>query len=181
LPDGAAVTVDGATITKSFILWNLTIAGNGSNSATGILLQHINPNGTQGIVAAVSGSQTTIQALNVGILVESSSYVTLDSGGSNPNGPGLANTGAGTINKNLSGGIDVENSSHISVRGWQLSANGQDHSPDWMGLDPRLVYWGVGGVRFFGHADHDTKALQNRIRLFCFGSSGPIPVFLGCR
>jgi len=51
-----AVTIDGTALTKSFVLQNLTIAGNGSNSATGIVLKNIH-----GISAAVVGSQTTIQ------------------------------------------------------------------------------------------------------------------------
>jgi hypothetical protein len=35
------------------------------------------------------------------------------------------------------------------VKGWQLSANGQDHSPDYIGFDPGLEHWGVGAVRLF--------------------------------
>jgi hypothetical protein len=86
----------------------------------------------------------------VGILVTNSSYVTLDGQGENPNGPGIGSNGAGTINKNSSGAIDVENSSQILVEGWQMSANGVDNQPDWITLDPSITHWGVGGVRFFG-------------------------------
>ena len=141
----AGVTIDGTTLKKSFVLRNLTIAGNGSGSSTGIVLSNI-----KGITAAVQGTQTSIQSLSVGILVENSTNVTLDGGGSNPNGPGIAGSSVGTINKNLSGAIDVENSSFITVKGWQFSANGVDGNPDWVALDPALANWGVGAVRFFG-------------------------------
>ena len=123
---GDAVFVDGTTLTKSFVLLNLTIAGNGSSSARGIVLRGINPGGVPTIRAAVYGAQTSIQSLGVGILVENSSYVTLDGAGENPNGAGIRSQGAGTINKNALGAIDVESSSNIAVRGWQLSANGVD-------------------------------------------------------
>ena len=45
---------------------------------------------------------------------------------------------AWTINKNLDGAIDIENSSNLVVRGWQMSANGSDHlAPDlWVHLSP---------------------------------------------
>lgn len=92
----------------------------------GIVLNHINRGGTQ-IGAQVTGTQTSIQTNNVGILVENSANVVLDGGGANSNGPGISERGAGTINKNASGAIDVENSSAITIRGWQLSANGGDH------------------------------------------------------
>jgi hypothetical protein len=79
----------------------------------------------------------------VGILVMNSNNVTLDGGGANPNGPGVSQP-AGTINQNTVGAIDVENSSHITVTGWQLSANGVDGQPDWVAFDPSLSAWGVG-------------------------------------
>jgi len=144
--NGVAVSVDGTNLTKSFVLSNLTIAGNATASDTGIVLNHI----CAQVGAQVRGLQTSIQTNNVGILVENSANVVLDGGGANPNGPGISERGAGTINKNASGAIDVENSSNITIRGWQLSANGGDHEPDWLRLDPGVQEWGVGGVRFFG-------------------------------
>src|SRR5262249_54790034 len=42
---GAGISIDGAILTKSFVIWNATIAGNGSSSAMGILLRTINPAG----------------------------------------------------------------------------------------------------------------------------------------
>lgn len=148
--NGAAVFVDGSTLTKSFLIPNLTSAGKSANASQGIVLQNINPGGIQVILAAVTGKQTSIQSEGVGILISNSSYVTLDGQGENPNGPGIGNNGAGTINKNASGAIDVENSSYILVQGWQMSANGVDNQPDWVTLDPSIAHWGVGGVRFFG-------------------------------
>src|SRR5690242_184140 len=127
--NGVAVSIDGTNLTKSFVLSNLTIAGNATATDTGIVLNHINAGGTQ-ISAQVRGTQTSIQTNNVGILVENSTNVILDGGGADPNGLGIGNRGAGTINKNTSGAIDVENSSRITIRGWQLSANGGDHQPD---------------------------------------------------
>lgn len=144
---GNAVYVDGSALTKSFVLYNLTIT-NATN--TGITLNHINPSGNPGIVAAVFGPQTSVLGNSTGILVENSSYVTLDGGGENPRGPGVQNSSAGTINKNGSGAIDVENSSHITIKGWQLSTNGPSIQPDWVTLDPSVNLWSVGGIRFFG-------------------------------
>jgi parallel beta-helix repeat protein len=147
---GAGVTIDGTSLTKSFVLLNLTIAGNGGSSSQGIVLKNINPAGSRSIVAQVKGAETTINSGEVGIVVESSNYVTLDGGGANPNGAGIGNAGAGTINKQISGSIDIENSSHVLVTGWQLSASGLSIQPDWITLDPTTATWGVGGVRFFG-------------------------------
>jgi hypothetical protein len=147
---GAAVVVDGSTLTKSFVIANLTAAGNNSSTSQGIVLQNINASGIQVILAAVTGKQTSIQSGGVGILVTNSSHVTLDGQGENPSGPGIGSNGAGTINKNSNGAIDVENSSYILVQGWQMSANGVDNQPDWVTLDPSITHWGVGGVRFFG-------------------------------
>ncbi len=156
------IFIDGTHLTKSFVIPNPTIAGNGSGSATGIVLDHINPLGVANIVAQISGAQTSIQSLGLGIRVANSSYVVLDGGGANANSAGIGNI-AGTINKNLVGGIDVENSNHILIRGWQLSANGQDGTPDWVGFDPSLSNWGAGGVRFFGTTDStiDHNAANN--------------------
>lgn len=86
--NGDAIFIDGSTLTKSFVILNLTAADKGGTSSQGIVLQNINPGGNQVIVAAVKGKQTSIQSENVGILTTNSNYVTLDGGGENPNGPG---------------------------------------------------------------------------------------------
>jgi parallel beta-helix repeat protein len=160
---GDGVLIDGTKVTQSFVLMNLTVAGNGGTTARGIVLRNINPSGSQSIFAAVKGTQTSIQTANVGILVESSSYVTLDGGGANRNGAGIGNGGAGTINKNISGAIDIECSSNITVEGWQMSASGGDHQVDWVTLDPSIAHWGVGGVRMFGVTNSliDHNAVNN--------------------
>ncbi len=144
---GVAVSVDGTSLTASFVLSNLKISGTSKGTDTGIVMNHINPNGTQTIIAEVYGTQTSIQNANIGILVENSSYAVLDGAGANPNGPGIGSKGAGTLNGNTSGAVDMENSSHVCVRGWQLSANGLDHDPDYVAFDPAVRNWGVGGVR----------------------------------
>ena len=155
---GDAVFVDGTNVTKSFTLLNLTIAGNSTATSRGIVLQNIKTS-----KATVSGSGTSVQTTGIGIVVENSSGVTLDGGGANPNGPGIGNKGAGTINKNTNGAIDVEESDHVTVRGWQMSANGADILPDWVSLDPDVAYWGVGGIRFFKvtHSVIDHNAANN--------------------
>jgi hypothetical protein len=169
------ISIDGTDLTKSFVISNVTVAGNGSNSATGIVLNHINPTGVQRIVAQVTGKQTIIQQVNTGLLVQNSNYVTLDGGGANHNGAGIVNSGAGTINHNQSGAIDVEHSSNVLVKGWQFSANGQDHEPDWITLDPGLNHWGVGGVRFFGVSnstiDHNAANNCTSVSYALFSSS----------
>ncbi len=164
---GTAVYIDGTTLSKSFALYNLTIAGNGAPTTTGLILNHVNPNRKQSILAEVSGTATSIQTTNVGILVENSNYVVLDGGGENPSGAGVGNTGAGTINKNLNGAIDVENSSHVTIKGWQLSANGTNHTPDYIAWDPSVQHWGVGGVRFFGvtYSTIDHNAANNDVNI----------------
>jgi hypothetical protein len=149
---GDAVFIDGTNLTKSFVLDDLTIAGTPAPTSRGIVHSNINLPGHTPILAEVSGPQTSIQQGGVGILVTNSNNVTLDGGGANPNGPGISQP-AGTINQNTVGAIDVENSSHITVTGWQLSANGVDGQPDWLAFDPSLSAWGVGGVRFFGVTD----------------------------
>lgn len=155
-----AVYVDGSTLTKSFALFNLTIT-NATN--TGITLNHINPSGNPNIVAEILGPQTSVQGCNTGILVENSSFVTLDGAGENPDGPGVKNNSAGTVNKNTSGAIDVENSSNITIKGWQLSSNGPSIQPDWVTLDPAVSHWAVGGIRFFGvsYSTIDHNAANN--------------------
>src|SRR5262245_51837020 len=67
MPPSVAVMIDGTSLTKSFVLRNLVIAGNGSSSSIGIVLNHIN-----GISASVQGRQTLIQSAGIGILVENS-------------------------------------------------------------------------------------------------------------
>ena len=173
--NSVAVSVDGTNLTKSFEFLNLTIAGNSTSTDTGIVLNHINPAGAQSIVAKVYGVQTSIQTNNVGILVENSSYVTLDGAGENPKGQGVAETGAGTINKNMSGAIDVENSSHVTVEGWQMSTNGPSIQPNWITLDPSVNIWAVGGVRFFGTSystvDHNAGNNDTNVTFSLFDSS----------
>ena len=171
---GTAVSIDGTNLTKSFRLFNLTIAGKNSPTSFGIVLNHINASATQNIVAEVTGVQTSIQTVGVGITVENSSYVTLDGGGANPNGPGVAPQGAGTINKAVSGSIDLENSSHITVRGWQMSASGASPEPNWITLDPGVQYWDVGGVRLFGVTestlDHNAANNSTSVSFSLFNS-----------
>lgn len=169
-----AVSVDGTALTKSFNLFNLTIAGNGASSSTGIVLNHINPSGKNAIFAGVTGKQTSIQSDGIGILVENSSFVTLDGGGANSGGPG-AGTNAGTINKNFTGAIDIENSKNVTVRGWQLSANGQDNTPDYIAFDPSLAHWGVGAVRLFASSnnliDHNSANNCTTVSFAVFNSN----------
>lgn len=174
-PGGIGVSVDGTALTKSFMLFNLTIAGNGDSSSTGIVLNHINPSGQNSISAAVTGPQTSIQSAGIGIIVENSSYVTLDGGGANPNGAGIASSGAGTMNKNFIGAIDVEASSHVIVTGWQFSANGQDNQPDWISFNPSIANWGVGAVRLFASnnslIDHNAANNCTTVSFAVFNSS----------
>ena len=92
--------IDGTFLTRSFILFNLTIAGNGASSSTGIVLNHINPSGRNTISAVVTGTQTSVQSAGTGIVVENSSFVILDGGGANDSGHGIG-VAAGTINRNL--------------------------------------------------------------------------------
>jgi parallel beta-helix repeat protein len=173
-PGSTAVSIDGTSLTKSFTLFNLTIAGNGDSSSAGIVLNHINPSGQNTISASVRGSQTSIQSAGTGIAVENSSFVTLDGGGSNANGAGIA-TAAGTINKNFVGAIDVESSRNVTVKGWQMSANGQDNSPDYLAFDPSLAHWGVGAVRVFGSSntlvDHNAANNCTTVSFAVFNSN----------
>lgn len=170
-----AVSIDGTLLTKSFTIYNLTIAGNGTDSSVGILLNHINPSGTQAISAAVTGAQTSLQSNGIGIVVENSSFVTLDGGNANPNGAGIGGGTVGTINKNFIGAIDIENSSQVTVKGWQISANGQDNTPDYVAFDPGLSHWGVGAVRLFGSSnvtiDHNAANNCTTVTFALFNSS----------
>jgi len=169
-----AVSIDGTHLTKSFELLNLTIAGNSTSTDTAILFNHINPGGSQTIVAKVYGIQTSIQTNNIGIQVENSSYITLDGAGENSRGGGTGNN-AGVINKNSEGAVDIENSSHITVEGWQLSTNGDDGNPDWIGFDPGLSHWHVGGVRLFGSSyctiDHNSANNDTSVSFTVFNSN----------
>ena len=172
---GVAVNINGSKLTSSFVLYNLKISGNSSGSDTGIILNNINKGGTQSIVANVTGVQSSIQNAGVAILVENSSFIVVDGNGENQNGPGVGNSGAGTINTNLNGAIDVESSSNITIKGWQMSANGGDHSPDYVGLNPAVQYWGVGGVRFFNVSysviDHNAANNDTNLSFGLFDSS----------
>jgi len=171
----AAVSIDGTLLTKSFSLFNLTIAGNGTDSSIGILLNHINPSGSPKISAQVTGTQTSIQSNGIGIVVENSNFVTLDGGNANPNGAGIGRGAVGTINKNFIGAIDIENSNNITVKGWQMSANGQDNAPDFLAFDPSVSHWGVGAVRLFGSTmvtiDHNAANNCTTVSFALFNSS----------
>jgi parallel beta-helix repeat protein len=170
-----AVSIDGTLLTKSFTLYNLTIAGNGTESSVGVFLNHINPSGSPTISAAVTGTQTSIQSNGIGIVLENSSFVTLDGGNANPNGAGIGARAGGTINKNFTGAIDIENSGNITVKGWQMSANGQDNVPDYVAFDPSLSHWGVGAVRLFGSKnvtiDHNAANNCTTVSFALFNSS----------
>jgi hypothetical protein len=69
--------------------------------------------------------------------------VALDGGAANANGPGVK-SGGGVINKNSMRAVDVENSSKITIRGWQMNANGADGTPDWLGFNTSTNNWFVG-------------------------------------
>jgi hypothetical protein len=170
--NGDALTIDGTNLTKSFEILNPAIT---SNAGYGIVLKNINPGGTQSIVAEVYGKQSTINSNNVGVLIENSNYVTLDGAGENPNGQGIVETGAGQINKNANGAVDVENSAHVTVKGWQMSTNGPSIQPNWITLDPTVATWAVGGVRFFGTTystiDHNAGNNDTNVTYSLFDSS----------
>jgi len=174
--NGAAVTINGGSVTASFDLHNLVIAGNNTPNSEGVLLNDVNL--PAGRVASVSGSQTSIQTVGTGVFVDDSSNVTLDGGGANTSGPGIK-SGAGVMNKNSLGAIYVKDSNRIMIRGWQLNANGADGSPDWIGFDPdpnnvRGV-WNVGGVRFFdvtnSTVDHNQANNDTSISYSLFDSN----------
>jgi hypothetical protein len=44
---GNAVYIDGTKLSKSFVIYNLTVAGNQTTTDQGIVLNHINPSGAQ--------------------------------------------------------------------------------------------------------------------------------------
>src|SRR5262249_37854504 len=58
---------------------------------------------------------------------------------------------------------DVESSSFITVKGWQMGANGADGTPAWASFNPDVANWNVGGVRFFNVDDSviDHNAANN--------------------
>src|SRR5260370_15211141 len=75
----------------------------------------------------------------------------------------------------MSGAIDVETSSHITIKGWQTSTNGPSVNPDWVTLDPSISKWAVGGVRFFGVTsstlDHNAANNDTDVSYSLFNSS----------
>jgi hypothetical protein len=143
-PSGDGVYIDGRTLTKSFVLYNLTANKNAGN---GITLNHINTAGGSTIVAKIYGGQTTTNNDTWGVQVENSTGVVLDGVGVNSAGPGVRASGFATANTNRLGGIDLESSSNITVRGWQMNANGSDSAPDWITLDPSTSNWSGGALR----------------------------------
>jgi hypothetical protein len=137
---GDGVSIENVTV--PFQLLNMTV---NKSQGAGIRLNGVNGGGA----TVIAGTQTSLQNNNIGIVIEKSTNLVADGGGANPNGRGIVASGnAGTINKNYLGGIDVENSSFVTIRGWQLSANGQDGTPDWVTFDPGPAHWSIGGVRF---------------------------------
>ena len=157
-------------VTVPFVLQNMTV-----NKSAGAGIHFRNVNLTTP-TTVVMGVQSSIQSNQIGILVETSRNLILDGGGSNPSGWGIAANGvAGTINKNYIGAVNVENSSWITVKGWQLSANGQDGTPDWLAFDPGFGHWNVGGVRFFNVTnsviDHNSANNDTSISYSLFSSS----------
>ena len=133
----------GANLTYSFVLSNITIA------ATVLQLQS-STSTRAGRKPSVQGKATSIQTAGIGVFIANSSYVILDGGGANPNGAGVE-TGAGRINKHQTGAIDVENSNHITIRGWQMSASGPSFQPNWGTLDPSVAYWARWRPLLWGH------------------------------
>jgi hypothetical protein len=156
-------------VTAPFQLLNMTV--NKSRRAA-IHLNHVNGNGA----TVIAGKQTSLQNNNIGVVIENSTNLVADGGGANLNGWGIvANGAAGTINKNLLGAINVESSSLVTIRGWQLSANGQDGTPDWVGFDPGTDHWSVGGVRFLNVTsstiDHNSANNDTSISYSLWNSS----------
>jgi hypothetical protein len=68
----------------------------------------------------------------------------------------------------------------VTVTGWQMSANGEDHlaSSLWVNLDPGVASWGVGGVRFFdvtsSTIDHNAANNDTDISYSLFASSNDL-------
>ena len=135
---GDGVLIENAT--APFRLVNMTVT---NSKGAGIHLKNVDGGGA----TVVSGTQTSLQNNNIGLVIENSQNLTADGGGANRAGWGIVASGkAGAINKNYP--VDVEWSSGIVIRGWVLSANGQDGMPDWVVFDPGFPRWSVGGVRF---------------------------------
>jgi parallel beta-helix repeat protein len=146
-PNGDGVFIDGSTLTKSFLLYDVTANKNAGN---GITIKNVNQGSMTSISAEVYGAQTTANNDTWGVQIENSSGVILDGVGVSSKGPGVAASGFATANTNRLGGIDLENSSDVTVRGWQMNANGSDAAPDWITLDPSTEYWSGGALRMFG-------------------------------
>ena len=134
--------IENVTATTPFRLVNMTVT---NSKGAGIHLKNVDGGGA----TVVSGTRTSLQNNNIGVVIEGSYNLVADGGGANPAGWGIVASGnAGTINKNTLGAIDVELSTNVTIRGWALSANGQDGKPDWVAFDPGIPHWSVGGVRF---------------------------------
>jgi len=165
-PTGDGVYIDGTSVTKSFVLDDLTA---NKNKGNGVTLANISAT----IIAKVEGGQTTANNNAWGVQVTKSSGVVLDGVGVNSRGPGVATSGFATANTNRIGGIDLENSSNITVRGWQMNANGSDTAPNWITLDPGS--WGGGGLRMFGVSgstiDHNAANNSSDGHFMLFASS----------
>jgi hypothetical protein len=164
---GDGVLIENVSV--PFQLVNLTVT---KSAGAGIHLNNVNGGGA----TVIAGAQTSLQNNRIGIVIESSANLTVDGGGANPNGWGVAKNGqAGTINQNYLGAADVENSSSVTIRGWQMSANGQDGSPDWVALDPGFGHWSVGGVRFLNVTnstiDHNSANNDTSISYSLWNSS----------
>lgn len=171
-PSGDGVYIDGSSLTKSFVLYDITA---NRSTGNGITLNDINPSGGPTIVAKVYGGQTTANNNTWGVQVKHSSGVILDGVGVNTKGPGVAAAGFATANANRLGGIDLESSTSITVRGWQMNANGSDSAPDWITLDPSTGYWSGGAVRMFAVTsstlDHDAANNSSDGHFMLFDSS----------
>ena len=164
---GDGVLIENVTVL--FQLLNMTV---NKSQGAGIHLKKVKLNGA----TVIAGTQTSLQNNNIGIVIENSTGLVADGGGSNPTGWGIVASGnAGTINKNYLGGIDVENSSFITIRGWHLSANGQDGTPDWIAFDPGTDHWSIGGVRFLNVTssviDHNSANNDTSISYSLWNSS----------
>ena len=156
-------------VTVPFQLVNMTV---NKSSEAGIHLKNVNGHGA----SVIAGTQTSLQNNNIGIVIEDSTNLVADGGGANPNGWGIVASGnAGTINKNYLGAIDVENSSIVTIKGWHLSANGQDGTPDWVSFDPGTDHWSIGGVRFLNVTnsviDHNSANNDTSISYSLWNSS----------
>ena len=156
-------------VTAPFRLVNMTVT---NSKGAGVHLKNVDVGGA----TVISGTQTSLQNNLIGLVVEQSHNITADGGGANPAGWGIVASGkAGTINKNKLGAIDVVSSSGVVIRGWVLSANGQDGMPDWVTFDPGIPHWSVGGVRFLHVAgstiDHNSANNDTSISYSLWSSS----------